>query len=110
MLGKYCALTRRLINSTVLCSLKGLGAVLCNSIILCLGFYTEKREACRFATVLACVTGFWYYGEGQETGWVCRATGQESQDKGKETQMEVQGLKLSYIPKTQKTNIHQQGL
>lgn len=34
----------------------------------------------------------------QETAWVCRATGQESQDKGKETQMEVLGLKLSYIP------------
>lgn len=46
----------------------------------------------------------------QETAWVCRATGQESQDKGKETQMEVLGLKLSYIPKAQKTNIHQQGL
>lgn len=46
----------------------------------------------------------------QETAWVCRATGQESQDKGKETQMEVLGLKLSYIPKTQKTNIHLQGL
>ena len=46
----------------------------------------------------------------QETAWVCRATGQESQDKGEETQMEVLGLKLSYIPKTQKTNIHQQGL
>lgn len=35
----------------------------------------------------------------QETVWVCRATGQESQDKGKETQMEVLRLKLSYIPK-----------
>lgn len=46
----------------------------------------------------------------QETLWVCLATGQESQDKGKETQMEVQGLKLSYIPKAQKTNIHRQGL
>lgn len=46
----------------------------------------------------------------QETAWVCRATGQESQDKGKETQMEVLELKLSYIPKTQKTNIHQRGL
>lgn len=46
----------------------------------------------------------------QETARVCRATGQESQDKGKETQMEVLELKLSYIPKTQKTNIHQQGL
>lgn len=30
----------------------------------------------------------------QETAWACRATGQESQDKGKETQMEVLGLKL----------------
>lgn len=46
----------------------------------------------------------------QETAWVCRATGQESLDKGKETQMEVLGLKLSHIPKTQKTNIHHQGL
>lgn len=46
----------------------------------------------------------------QETAWVCRATGQESQDKGKETQMEVLGLKLSYILEAQKTNIHQQGL
>lgn len=48
--------------------------------------------------------------EEQETAWVCRATGQESQDKGKETQMEVLGLKLSYVPKTQKTNIHHQRL
>lgn len=46
----------------------------------------------------------------QETAWVCQATGQESLDKGEETQMEVQGLKLSHIPKTQKTNIRQQGL
>lgn len=46
----------------------------------------------------------------QEAAWVCQATGQESQDKGKETQMEVLGLKPSHIPKTQKTNIHQQGL
>lgn len=43
----------------------------------------------------------------QETVWVCQAAGQESRDKGKETQME---LKLSYIPKTPKTNIHRQGL
>ena len=35
----------------------------------------------------------------QEAVWVCQATGQESQDKGKETQMEVLELKLSYIPK-----------
>ncbi len=46
----------------------------------------------------------------QETAWACWATGQESQDKRKETQMEVLGLKPNYIPKTQKTNIHQHGL
>lgn len=46
----------------------------------------------------------------QETVWVCRAAGQESQDKGKEAQMEVLELKLSCIPKIPKTNIHQRGL
>lgn len=46
----------------------------------------------------------------QETAWVCRTTGQESLDKGKETQMEALALKLSHIPKTWKTNINHQGL
>lgn len=46
----------------------------------------------------------------QETIWVCRATGQEPQDKRKEAQMEVQGLKLNSIPKAQKINIQQPGL
>lgn len=36
-----------------------------------------------------CATGLVYAEREQETARVCRATGQESQDKAKETQMEV---------------------
>lgn len=66
------------------------------------------KTVCMFLQFLHVLQACDYVEREQETAWVCRATGQKSQDKGKETQMEVPGLKLSSIPRPQKTNIHQQ--
>lgn len=82
-------------------------SLLLNLYFVAIVFAVALNNSFYVSAVFACAPGLCKCREReQETAWVCQATGQESQDKGKETQMEVQGLKLSYIPK----NAHQCGL
>lgn len=62
-----------------------------------------------FYTYYTALYRFSFMSKEQERPWVCLATGQESQDKEKETQMEVQGLKQSCIPKAHRKIFNNKG-